>query len=73
MPYNASNSKFKDTLQVRLTIRHLKRHGRERGKATEATRLEAGLAGLKVGDRAVAALDEADLFPEKYKTRCTRI
>jgi len=49
------------------------RHRGEDAEATEATRLEAGLAGLKVGDRAVAALDEADLLPEKYKTRCTRI
>ena len=73
MPYNASNSKFKDTLQVRLTIRHLKRHRGEDAEAAEAARLEAGLARLKVGDGAVAALDEADLLPEKYKTRCTRI
>ena len=37
------------------------RHGGEDAEAAEAARLEAGLARLKVGDRAVAALDEADL------------
>ena len=43
------------------TIRDLKGHRGEGCQATEAARLKAGLARLKVGDRAVAALDEADL------------
>ena len=37
------------------------RHRSEDSEATEAARLKAGLAALKVGDRAIAALDEADL------------
>ena len=55
------SSNFKFVVGTELTIRHLKRHRREDTEAAEATRLEAGLARLEVGDRAVAALDEADL------------
>ena len=47
--------------RVVRTIRDLKGHRGEGSQATEAARLKAGLARLKVGDRAVAALDEADL------------
>lgn len=71
--FEIAPSNFKFVVGAELTIRHLKRHRGEGCQAAEATRLEAGLARLEVGDRAVAALDEADLFPENSNVQCTKI